>query len=143
MNRTVYRNRAKQYARLTNKSLNTLFSIIIAAVWGVNGLYCKILNFVPRHQEIVARILGDEYAPILTKTIGVLELLMVVWILSGYKSRLNAIVQVTIILTMNVIEFILAKDLLLFGYANIIFALLFSALIYFNEFHLKQKFVHA
>ena len=107
------------------------------------GLYCKILNFVPRHQEIVARILGSEYAPIITKTIGVLELLMVVWIISRYQSRLNAIAQISIILIMNVIEFILAKDLLLFGYANILFAILFSLLIYYNEFHLEQKNVQS
>ena len=31
---------------------------LIAAVWLANGLFCKVLNLVPRHQQIVARILG-------------------------------------------------------------------------------------
>jgi hypothetical protein len=39
---------------------------------------------------------------------------------------------------MNVIEFMLAADILLFGRMNIVFASLFIALIYFNEFVLRQ-----
>ncbi len=119
--------------------MKKIITYFIALVWLVNGLYCKILNFVPRHQEIVARILGGEYAFMITKLIGVLEVVMVFWILSRFKSRLNAITQITIILLMNVIEFSLAADLLLFGYKNIVFAVLFSALIYYNEFILKGK----
>ncbi|MFS4491989.1 DoxX-like family protein [Maribacter sp. 2308TA10-17] len=125
------------------KIITKVLSILIASVWFINGLYCKILNFVPRHQDIVARILGEDYAEAITKTIGVLELIMVVWILIDYKSKLNAIAQITIIILMNIIEFVLAKDLLLFGYVNIVIALLFSAIIYFNEFHLKEKIVQS
>jgi hypothetical protein len=43
---------------------------LIAAAWLVNGLFCKVLNFVPRHEEIVRRILGDEYSVFLTKASG-------------------------------------------------------------------------
>ena len=128
---------------MNNKRLYQILSILIAAVWLANGLFCKILNFVPRHQEIVARILGSEYAPMITNTIGVLEILMVVWILSAYKTRLNTLAQISVIIVMNIIEFILAKDLLLFGYMNIIIAILFSAIIYFNEFQLKEKYVQS
>lgn len=128
---------------MNDKSGYKILSILIATVWLANGLYCKILNFVPRHQEIVARILGNEYAPMITTTIGVLEIFMVVWILSAYRSRLNAIAQISIILLMNVIELFLVKDLLLFGYGNIIFALLFSSIIYYNEYQLKEKYVQS
>jgi hypothetical protein len=34
-----------------------LLNYLIAAVWLVNGLFCKVLGLVPRHQEIVATIL--------------------------------------------------------------------------------------
>nr|WP_262914133.1 DoxX-like family protein [Portibacter lacus] len=125
------------------KSIHKILSFFIAAVWLVNGLFCKVLNLVPRHQEIVARILGSEYAPIITLIIGSLEILMVVWILSGYYSKLNTITQISIIILMNIIEFILARDLLLFGYANILFAILFSGLIYYNEYTLKSKLVQS
>lgn len=58
----------------------TIMRYFIALVWFINGFYCKILNQVPRHQEIVARILGEDYAPILTKLIGVAEIVMAVWL---------------------------------------------------------------
>ena len=112
---------------------------IIPTVWLINGLFCKMLNLVPRHQEIVARILDEEYAREITFTIGVLEIIMVIWILSNYKSKLNALLQIAIIVSMNIIELIFVKDLLLFGNLNIVFASLFCGVIYYNEFILKQK----
>ena len=59
-----------------------LATAIIILVWFVNGFFFKVLNLVPRHQEIVGRILGEQHAWIFNKTIGVSEILMVVWILS-------------------------------------------------------------
>ncbi|MDB5133593.1 MAG: hypothetical protein JWP37_196 [Mucilaginibacter sp.] len=112
---------------------------LIAAVWFVNGFLCKILNLVSRHELIVSRILGTEHAALFTKSIGVAEVLMGVWIISGIKHRLNALVQIVIILTMNVIEFTLAPDLLLWGRANLAFAILFVVLICVNEFALRKK----
>ena len=109
-----------------------ILTFCIAAVWFVNGLFCKVLNFVPRHQEIVARILGNEYAFLLTKAIGFSEILMCIWILSGIKKRFCAIAQISIVLTMNLIEFLLAKDLLLFGKMNALFAVLFVSVVYFS-----------
>ena len=109
-----------------------ILTFCIAAVWLVNGLFCKVLNFVPRHQEIVARILGNEYAFLLTKAIGFSEILMCIWILSGIKKRFCAIAQISIVLTMNLIEFLLAKDLLLFGKMNALFAVLFVSVVYFS-----------
>lgn len=116
-----------------------LLTYFISLVWFINGLYCKILNQVPRHQEIVARILNEEYAREITFTIGILEIIMVIWILSNYKSKLNAFSQIGIIVLMNIIELIFAKDFLLFGNLNIVFAILFCAVIYYQEFILKNK----
>jgi hypothetical protein len=111
-----------------------LVNVFIAMVWVANGLFCKVLNLVPRHREIVARILGSEHAAGLTTVIGLSEVFMAVWILSGYRSRINAITQVIVISTMNTIEFILAPDLLLWGRFNALFAFLFILLICLNEF---------
>lgn len=63
--------------------IKTILTIGISLVWLINGLFCKVLDFVPRHELIVSRILGTEYASIFTKLIGIAEILMVVWILSG------------------------------------------------------------
>lgn len=94
---------------------------------------------MPRHQQIVARILGQHYAWFFTKAIGVAEILMVVWIVSRLKSRVCAIFQMGIVGTMNIIEFILVPDLLLFGRMNIVFASIFMALIYVNEFIFRKR----
>ena len=116
-----------------------IINYFIAAVWLVNGLFCKILNLVPRHQEIVATILGQEHARLLTIAIGISEVLMALWILSGIKSRLNTLLQIAVITVMNTLEFILVPGLLLWGRFNALFALLLIRVIYYNEFHLKPK----
>jgi hypothetical protein len=116
-----------------------LLSYLIAAVWLVNGLICKIFNLVPRHQQIVARILGNDHARLLTLIIGSLETAMAVWIITGMLPRLNTITQIIVIATMNTIEFILVPDLLLWGRFNALFALLFILLIWYNEFHLRKE----
>ena len=121
------------------KTLSIIITICIALVWFANGLLCKLLNLVPRHQEIVERILGEIYALPITKTIGVLEIGMGIWVLSGIRSRFSAIFQLVIIATMNSLEFALAPDLLLFGKMNIVYAFLFMIIIYLNEFHIKTK----
>src|SRR5688572_10761350 len=107
---------------MTSNTIHKLLTYFIAAVWVANGLFCKVLNLVPRHQQIVARILGDDYARPLTLLIGLSEIGMAICILSGIKSRLNAMLQILIIATMNILEFMLVPDLLLWGKVNSIFA---------------------
>lgn len=119
--------------------IHKLLNYLIALVWLVNGLFCKVLNLVPRHEKIVARILGDSISREITLLIGIAEIIMTIWIFSNYKSKLNALTQIAIIIAMNILEFALTPDLLLWGRLNIIFALAFSFLIYFNEFILKPK----
>lgn len=119
--------------------VSTVLNFAIALVWLINGLFCKLLDFVPRHGEIVARILGNEHAVLFTKAIGVSEMLMFVWIISRIKSRWCAIAQIVLVATMNTIEFILAPDLLLFGKINSIVALFFISVIFFNEFIFGKK----
>lgn len=116
-----------------------IVNYFIAAVWLINGLVCKVLNLVPRHREIVARILGDSHASLFTIIIGILEILMAVWVLSRIMSRINAITQMIIIATMNTIEFFVAPDLLLWGRWNAFFAFLFILLIFYNEFYCRKK----
>lgn len=121
--------------------LNNISPYIIALVWLINGLFCKVLNYVPRHQEIVKEILCLENpsANVLTKLIGFSEILMAIWIVSRVQSKTNAIFQIIIILTMNVLEFSLVPDLLLWGKWNAVFAILFCLFIYFNEFILNKE----
>jgi uncharacterized membrane protein YphA (DoxX/SURF4 family) len=87
--------------------------IAVASVWIVFGLGFKVLRLVPRHERIVARILGEAVAPVLTRLIGVGELAIGIWMLTGRFSAACAAVQTALVVTMNAIELTRARDLLL------------------------------
>jgi len=127
---------------LTRITTHRIFTYLIAIVWIANGLFCKVLNLVPRHEQIVLGILGDEFAGLITRAIGVSEIFMAIWILSGIKSRFNAITQMLVVAIMNLLEFILVPDLLLWGKFNSIIALIFILVVYYNEFILNKKLAH-
>ena len=117
---------------------NNIVTYLIALVWLINGLYCKVLNFVPRHQQIVGELFGDDWARPLTLTIGLLEIGMTIWVLSGLFKRFNSILQIVIVALMNIIEFFTVPHLLLWGRWNAFFAFLFILLVYFNEFGVRR-----
>jgi hypothetical protein len=125
---------------MTRGNIHRILLYFTSLVWFVNGLVCKVLNLVPRHEQIVSRILGNDHSRLLTVLIGLSEIVIAVWILSRFKKRLCAITQIIVIGTMNTLEFILVPDLLLWGRLNSLFALLFILLIYFNEFIINKKF---
>ena len=129
------------YEPMTKQKIHTIITFLIALVWIANGVFCKVLGMVPRHEEIVERISSFDRpsAYFATKGIGFLEIVMAIWIFSTIKPRINAITQIIIIAIMNILEFILAPDLLLWGKFNSVFAFLFILLIYYNEFNLNQK----
>jgi DoxX-like family len=124
---------------MTKVDIRKWLTYFIALVWIVSGLLCKVLNLVPRHQEIVSKILGIGDARSCTLVIGLAETAMGLWILSGILSRLNAITQIALIATMNTLEFFLVPDLLLWGKFNALFAGMFIMLIFYNEFVLSSK----
>jgi len=125
------------------KSFPITFSYIltwlIAAVWFINGLFCKVLKLTPRHQEIVGQILGEEQAPLLTTLIGIGEIVLAAWIISRIYPRVCASLQIILIMTMNLIERSLASDLLLWGSWNFLFALLFCLFLWWKEFRFDAK----
>lgn len=123
---------------MTRGRLHKILTFLTAAVWLINGLFCKVLNFVPRHEQIVGRILGDEHSRFLTVLIGLAEIGMTVWILSRVKPKINAVFQMAIVAMMNVSEFVLVPDLLFFGRVNAIVAAGFIFLVYINEFVLGE-----
>lgn len=119
---------------MSRNAMQLVLRYSIALVWLANGLLCKVLHLVPRHEAIVARILGPTYAAPLTRLIGVAEIGLALWVLSGRWVRLTAATQIVLVLGMNVLEFFLALDLLLWGPLNLLFASLFALLIYYDGF---------
>jgi hypothetical protein len=115
-----------------------LLTYLITLVWLVNGLVCKVLGLVPRHAAIVARIMGLAYAGPLTRLIGLAEIGMAIWMVSGLYRRWCVVAQMILVAVMNTLEAWLAPDLLLWGRANALFASLFIALLYYYEFGLPR-----
>jgi hypothetical protein len=108
----------------------TLLRILIpfqALVWLINGLFCKVLQLEPRHEAIVARILGPAHAPLLTTLIGLSEILLSIWIASCIRPRFAIAIQILLIAAMNLLEVALASDLLLFGWGNAVVAAAYIA----------------
>lgn len=124
---------------MNNKTKITVLNYFIAGVWLINGLFAKILNLAPRHEAIVGNVLSEEYSRILIVLIGLAEIVMAIWVLSRLFPKINAVTQIIVIGTMNVLEFILTPDLLLWGHLNSLFALLFILIIYYKAFVLEPK----
>ncbi len=87
--------------------------IATALVWILFGLVFKVLHVVPRHEAIVATILGSAVAGPVTLLIGVMETVMGIWILSAWRPRTCAAAQTIAIVSMNTLELTLARDQLL------------------------------
>ena len=104
----------------------------ISLVWIFNGLFCKILNLIPRHEQIVAEILGSKHSRGLTILIGLSEIVLAFLILSGLKTKITTYVQIAAVVCMNSIEFVMVPDLLLWGKLNALFAFLFTFVVFYN-----------
>lgn len=64
---------------------------------------------------------------------------MAIWVLTRYQAKLNAFTQISIVAAMNILEFILVPNLLLWGRFNALFALLLIMFIYYNEFVINKE----
>jgi len=117
-------------------NLQRIIDFLLGSVWLVMGLYCKLLGQVPRHEQIVAQILGPEHATAWTRAIGIGEILLGLWIAAGWRRKTSATLQISLVMLMNALEIWRAGDLLLWGPANFLFALMFCALVYWNAFRL-------
>ncbi|MES2476259.1 MAG: DoxX-like family protein [Verrucomicrobiota bacterium] len=108
-----------------------LLTIFIGSVWVFHGLYSKISNGIPRHRQIVERILGEGIAESATLAIGLLEIGLGLWIFSGFQRRTCALMQTLALVSMNFLEILLAKDLLISASGMVALNLGFIALIWY------------
>ena len=94
-------------------AVQTLIGTAIGSVWIFHGFYSKILNGIPRHQLIVGRVLGNRVAWGATKAIGLVEVLLGIWVFTGWNRLACAVVQTAAIVGMNTLEILPAGDLLI------------------------------
>ncbi|HEY8990962.1 MAG TPA: DoxX-like family protein [Luteolibacter sp.] len=90
-----------------------LLRLLTGGVWVFHGLFSKLLDGIPRHRLIVGRILGDELARPAVLAVGVLEICLGLWALSGHWRKTCATVQTLGIVAMNALEILFARDLLI------------------------------
>jgi hypothetical protein len=85
----------------------------IAGVWLLFGLAFKALDAVPRHRQIVARVVGPARAgPVLWLVAGS-EIGLGGWMLVGRALPLCLAAQTALLVAMNALELRYARDLLL------------------------------
>jgi len=87
----------------------------VAAVWLEHGLYNKLLGGSPRHLAIVQAVpgfAGSRGVRLLT-LVGIFEVCIALWMLSGRRLRTCAAVQTVALLAMNITELTYARPLLL------------------------------
>mgnify|MGYP003383186007 CR=1 FL=1 len=86
---------------------------LIGGIWIFHGLYSKLLRGIPRHRQIVARVLGERHADLATNLVGLAEVALGIWTLTGWHRVPCAAVQTVALISMNALEIALAVDLLI------------------------------
>jgi hypothetical protein len=114
----------------TANRLQTAFTILVGSVWVFHGLYSKILMGIPRHRDIVARVLGEDASGLATFAIGFLEILLGLWVYSRWNRKGCALVQTLALVSMNVLEILLARDLLISAVGMAVLNLAFLTLVW-------------
>jgi uncharacterized membrane protein YphA (DoxX/SURF4 family) len=86
----------------------------VAAVWLYEGLWCKILGRAPLQAKVVEVVpmVGQQRARLFLKVLGVVEMLLAVWVISGITPGLCAIVQTVLLVSLNVNGLLWARDII-------------------------------
>ena len=69
-----------------------LMQCSVATVWLYEGLWCKLLGCTPSQVEVVTAVprLGARFGVVFLKALGVLEVALAVWVISGVATGLCA-----------------------------------------------------
>jgi hypothetical protein len=104
-------------------------AVAVASVWFVHGLYNKLLGGSPRHVAIVQSVpgLAGARGERVCAAVGLFEVGVAIWVLTGWAATTCAAVQTAVLLTMNVVELRFARALLLWPSGLIPVNLLFLA----------------
>lgn len=75
----------------------------VAAVWLYEGVWCKLLGRVHSQVEVVAAVpwLGTRGASAFLKILGVVEVALAVWVLTGAASGICAVTQTAFLIVLN------------------------------------------
>jgi uncharacterized membrane protein YphA (DoxX/SURF4 family) len=80
-----------------------IIRLSVAAVWLYEGLWCKVLGRVESQREVVRAVprLGPRFGAPFLKVLGVIEIALAVWVMTGFAPGLCAIVQTILLVVLN------------------------------------------
>lgn len=91
-----------------------LIKAAVASVWIYEGLWCKLLKGDPRQYEIVRSVpkYGPRFGAMFLRTLGVVELLSAVWVLSNKHQVLCALFQTLLLFSLNLNGIVWSRKLI-------------------------------
>lgn len=91
-----------------------VIQISVAAVWFYEGLWCKLLGRLPSQLQVVKAVprLGPLFGSPFLKALGVVEVALGVWVLSGVAPGACAIVETVFLVVLNVNGLLWARRLI-------------------------------
>jgi uncharacterized protein YqjF (DUF2071 family) len=97
------------------RHVGRLSTFMVASVWLVHGLLNKLLHFSPRHLQIVQSVpgLAGSRGELVLTAVGLCEVGIALWVLTGWAAGVCAAVQTIFLLSMNAVELAVARPLLL------------------------------
>ena len=91
-----------------------LIRAAVAGVWLYEGLWCKLLNGEPGQVQVVEAVpgYGPRIGVAFLKTLGVAEVLLAAWVLSGISPVLCALIQTALLISLNSCGLIWARRII-------------------------------
>ena len=91
-----------------------LVRVAVAAVWLYEGLWCKLLGRERRQVQVVEAVpkLGPLFGRRFLVLLGVVEVALAVWVVSGVTPGLCAIAQTAILVALNASGILWARHII-------------------------------
>jgi len=91
-----------------------LIRLAVAAVWLYEGLWCKLLHGEPRQVQVVEAVpyFGPRVGVLFLKALGVAEVGLAAWALSGAAPLPCAVAQTLLLVTLNASGLVWARHII-------------------------------
>jgi len=91
-----------------------LIRVSIAAVWLYEGLWCKLLGRAYSQVEVVTAVprLGPRFGRVFLKGLGIVEVALAVWVMTGIAPGMCAVVQVAVLVVLNINGLVWARHII-------------------------------
>jgi DoxX-like family len=88
--------------------------VAVAAVWLYEGLWCKLLNGEPHQMQVVRAVplYGRRLGVAFLKSLGVVEVALGIWVLTGMAALLCAVIQTALLIALNACGLLWARRLI-------------------------------